>query len=489
MKNFFGSLFWKIWAAFLFILIIISAVYMYISVNTAEMYFQETRQKLDVSIAAHIAGENRCFINGEVNTSVLKQVFHNVMVINPSIEVYLLDTAGTILTYYAPDKIITIKKVPLEPIISIIESDQEVFVLGLDPKNPRSKKAFSASTVFEDELFRGYIYVILGGEEYENASQLVFGSFILRLGVRSMIVALITAAIIGFILIGYITRNMRKIISVINNFQNGDLNARIIMKGKGELNEFAFAFNDMADTIVSNIDEIKKMDNLRRELIANVSHDLRTPLAVIQGYIETVMIKSDSLSEDEKNNYLTTIHSSTQNLLKLVEELFELSKLEAKQIEPNFEKLSIAELLQDIYQKNMVLAKTKNIDLKLEMDEKLPMINADMGMMERVFQNLLDNAFKFTPETGSIIISLTGDNKNIIVKVIDTGFGIDAEYLPNIFDRYQKTKRISVKSNEGLGLGLAIVKKILDLHKININVESEKEKGTVFTLSIPCLPT
>lgn len=488
MKKFFSSLFWKIWAAFIFILLIISVVYMYISVNTAEMYFQETRQKLDVSIATHIAGENRCFIDGEVNTSALKQVFHNVMVINPSIEVYLLDTAGTILTYYAPNKIITIKHVPLDPINRFIESEEEVFVMGLDPKNPETKKAFSASTVFEDEIFRGYIYVILGGEEYENASQLVFGSFILRLGVRSMIVALITAAIIGFIMIGYITRNMRKIISVIHNFQNGNLNARIKMKGKGELNEFAFAFNDMANTIVDNIDEIKKMDNLRRELIANVSHDLRTPLAVIQGYIETVMIKSESLSADERNNYLNTIYSSTQNLSKLVEELFELSKLEAKQIEPNFEKISITELLQDIHQKNIVIAESRNINLTLEMDEKLPMINADISMMERVFQNLLDNAFKFTPENGSIKTSLTGEKKQIKFQIKDSGYGISKEYLPNIFDRYQKAKRISVKSDEGLGLGLAIVKKILDLHEIDIKVESEIDKGTLFILSIPCLP-
>ncbi|MFH2004128.1 MAG: ATP-binding protein [Bacteroidota bacterium] len=485
MKNFFGSLFWKIWASFLFILLIISAVYIYISVFTAEMYFQETRQKLDFSIAEHIAGDNKCFIDGQVNSSALEQVFHDVMVINPSIEVYLLDTTGTILTYYAPNKIISIKRVPLGPITNIIQSGEENFVLGLDPKNPGTEKAFSASKVYEDEKFMGYIYVILGGEEYENASQLVFGSFILRLGVRSMIVALVTAAIVGFIVIGYITRNMRKIISVIHDFQKGNLNSRIKMKGKGELNEFAFAFNDMADTIVNNIDEIKKMDNLRRELIANVSHDLRTPLAVIQGYIETVMIKSESLSPDEKNNYLTTIHSSTQRLLKLVEELFELSKLEAKQVEPKFEKFSIAELVQDIHQKNLVIAQSRKISLELELAEKLPMVNADIGMMERVFQNLLDNAFKFTPENGAIKISL--ENKNGIIKAEfrDSGYGIDKEDIPYIFDRYQKAKRVSVSNTEGLGLGLAIVKKILDLHNIEINVESEKDKGTVFSLTIP----
>ena len=226
------------------------------------MYFQETRQKLDVSIAEHIAKENQCFIDGIVNTSALKQVFHDVMVINPSIEVYLLDTAGTILTYYAPDKIISIKQVPLDPINLFINSIEKNFVMGLDPKNPESQKAFSASKVYEEDNFRGYIYVILGGEEYDNASQLVLGSFILRLGVRSMIVALIMAAVIGFLMIGFITRNMRKIILVLHDFQSGNMKARINMKSKGELNEFANAFNGMADTIVNNLEEIKNMDSL-----------------------------------------------------------------------------------------------------------------------------------------------------------------------------------------------------------------------------------
>src|ERR1035437_6435285 len=133
MTRLFNSLFFRISFVFLLILLVISALYIYISVNTAEMYYQETRQKLDLNIASHIAKDNKCFKDDSVNTDVLKNVFHNVMVINPSIEVYLLDTNGTILTYYAPNKVVKINDVPLGPVKKFISSNEDLFIIGIDP--------------------------------------------------------------------------------------------------------------------------------------------------------------------------------------------------------------------------------------------------------------------------------------------------------------------------------------------------------------------
>jgi len=484
-NRFFTSLFWKIGATFLVTLLILSAVYLYISVYTAEMYFQEASQKLNAEIAPHIAGDNKCFINGEANEEALKEVFHDVMIINPSIEVYLLNTEGKILTYFAPNKVIKLDYVPLGPIKEFIEVGTSTFVMGVDPKNEIVMKGFSASEVYEDSVFMGYIYVILGGEEYESATQFVFGSYMLRLGVRSMAITLIAAALISLIALAFITRNLSKIIYVIRRFKDGDLNARIKLKGGGELGEFADSFNEMADTIVSNIEEMKTMDNLRRELVANVSHDLRTPLATIQGYIETILMKADTLSDEDKKKYMQTIFGSTERLKNLVEELFELSKLEARETVPNPEAFSIAELVQDVQQKNLIIAEPKKIDLSLEFPYDLPLVFADIGMMEKVLQNLLDNAIKFTPDGGNITISLSPQKQEILLSVKDTGAGINSKDLPHIFDRYQKAERTNMHDNVGLGLGLAIVKKILEVHNILIDVKSAEGEGTVFSFKIP----
>lgn len=483
--SFFSSLYWKIAAVFLFALIIISLVYLYIAAFTAEMYFQEASQRLNEEVAKHIAEENQFFVNGEANENTLKKIFHDIMVINPSIEVYLLDTNGKILSYFAPNKEVKLKTVPLEPINEFLKSGASSFVMGADPKNEHIEKTFSAAKVYEGSIQRGYIYVILGGEEFENAASFVVGSYILRLGVRSMTITLIAAAIFSLIALGLITNNLRRMVIVVRRFKEGDLKARINLRSKGELREFADSFNEMADTIVKNIDEIKTMDNLRRDLVANVSHDLRTPLATIQGYLETILIKKDSLSDSEKETYLKTILNSTERLKTLVSELFELSKLEARETKPKPEPFSIAEIVQDIQQKNRVIAEKKNINLSVDFPFDLPQVYADIGMMEKVIQNLLENAIKFTSENGNVLIKLSPQSHDILVEIQDSGHGIGQDELLYIFDRYQRNQRSAQKENEGLGLGLAIVKRILEVHNIEINVDSAKGKGAVFSFRIP----
>jgi len=484
--KFYNSLFWKISAVFLITLIIISIVYLDIAVYTAEMYFEEVIQNMNAEVAAHIADQNQCFSNGKANEDGLKEVFHSIMVINPSMEIYLLDTKGNILTYFAPHKVVKLNSVPIEPIKEFIETGGEKFVMGPDPKNEHGMKGFSAAEVYEGSVLRGYIYVITGGEEYETAMDRLFGSYMLRLGLRSMTITLVATALISLILLVFITRNINKIGTIIRRFKEGDLNARVKLKGKSELTEFADSFNDMADTIVKNIEDMKTMDNLRRELVANVSHDLRTPLATIQGYIETILMKADNLSEEERKSYMQTIFSSTERLKNLVSELFELSKLEARETKPKPEPFSIAELIQDIQQKNIVIAEQKNIKLTLDFPYDLPMAYADIGMMEKVLQNLLDNAVKFTPEGGEVIINLTPEKNNVIVNVRDNGTGIGSKDLPHIFDRYQRAERSGIET-DGLGLGLAIVKKILEVHNIPIDVKSVEGKGTEFSFKVPIL--
>lgn len=450
---------------------------------TAEMYFQEANQKLNADIAPHIASENQAFIDGKANEQILKSVFHNVMIINPSIEVYLLDTNGKILTFYAPDKKIKLDRVPLNQVKKFISTKGEEFTLGVDPKNPGAEKVFSAAPVYEKGKLMGYIYVILASEEYESTMHFLFGSYILRLGLRSMGITLAAAVLITLIALGFIVGNIKKIAAVIRDFKNGNLSARIKKKRKDELGEFTDTFNEMADTIVQNMEDLKTMDNLRRELVANVSHDLRTPLATMQGYLETILIKANSLSEEEKTKYLQTIFKSTERLRKLVDELFELSKLEAREKKPKPEPFSIAELLQDVHQKNLILAEAKKIELKTNFPYDLPLAYADIGMMERVLQNLIDNAIKFTPQGGNIVLQLKKENNDIIISISDSGEGIVDSELSHIFDRYNRSKR--TESNDGLGLGLAIVKKILEVHSIEINVESKKNIGTTFSFKVP----
>lgn len=453
----------------------------------AERHFQEKNQRLNAGIAEGIKSELKPFLNGKLNEEAADHIMHYMMGVNPSIEVYLLSPEGKILNYVAPYKKVKLTEVNLEPVEQFIASNTEIteLILGDDPRNPGKVKVFSASKVEEEGKLIGFIYVILASEEYDTVSDILLGSYIMKLAYRYGLITLIGALIVGMLAIWYITKNLQKVIDTVKKFQNGEMSARIKVEKGGDINTLAEAFNEMADTIVGNIENMKSMENLRRELVGNVSHDLRTPLAVIHGYIETLMIKRENVSPEELEKFLKRALDGTERLKKLVDELFELSKLEAKQIEPSKEAFFINELIDDISQKYSILADEKQIKINSEITNEPCLVYADVSLIERVLQNLIDNAIKYTPENGNIRLKITNDNQQVEIKVCDTGDGIPEDQIPFVFDRYHiGDKRISL-DKKSTGLGLAIVKRILEIHDTTIELTSKIGKGTTFSFNLP----
>lgn len=481
-----NSLYWKISFIFLLMMTTVGIAYVFITQEEAEKHFMEKSQRLNAKIANSIINEVKPFLNGKKTEAATDEIMHHMMAINPSIEVYLLDQQGNIINYVAPYKKIKMEKVSLKPVKEFLNYTGEDCIVGDDPRNPGTQKIFSAASVTENGKLLGYVYVILASEEYDTVSGKLKSSFLLNLGAQTMLITLLTALIIGLLAIWLITKNLRSIISTVRSFQSGNMDARIPEEaGKGELNLLASSFNEMADTIQGNIENLKAMENLRRELVGNVSHDLRTPLAVIHGYIETLMIKNEHLSNEERTKYLNTVFESTEKLKKLVEELFELSKLEAKQITPKKEPFYINELIHDICQKYELLLTRKNISLIPAFKNDIMVVEADIALIERVLQNLIDNAIKFTPEGGKVTIETNEVDRYIEIRVSDTGKGIPEEQIPFVFDRYHiGDKRLSL-DNQNTGLGLAIVKKILEIHDATIKLSSKLNQGTSFAFQLP----
>ncbi|MDX1628919.1 MAG: ATP-binding protein [Fulvivirga sp.] len=479
------GLFWKISLVLLVMLIFLGTAYTVIITSTAEKYAQETHQRLNAPIAKSIVKEVKPFIDGELSEDATDQIMHHMMAINPSIEVYILDARGNILKYVAPYKRVKLERVDLQPIQEFIATEGSTYITGDDPRNPGRHKVFSAAPIIDENELLGYVYVVLASEEYESVAGQMWNSYIMRLGGDAMLITLAGALLLGILAAWLITKNLNKMIRTVKRFQQGDMEARIPVKKTGGVNDLAIAFNEMADTIVGNIENLKSMENLRRELVGNVSHDLRTPIAVIHGYIETLMIKKDQLSKEEREKYLQIILESTEKLRKLVDELFELSKLEAKQINPVKEPFFIHELIHDICQKFQILANEKNVTINASEKKDAPLVYADVSLIERALQNLLDNALKFTPEGGSITVDIDDSDEFVQIKVSDTGPGIPKDQIPFIFDRYHiGDKRISLDKNS-TGLGLAIVKKILEIHDQTIQLTSRLNEGSTFTFQLP----
>ena len=308
-----------------------------------------------------------------------------------------------------------------------------------------------------------------------------------------MLVTLVTTLLAGLLIFWFITRYLNQIISVVKRFKEGHLEERIPVKSSGELKELAITFNEMAQEILSNIEKIKTTENLRRELVANVSHDLRTPLSIIHGYVETMLMKTDSISPEQRTQYLETILKSTERLKKLVGDLFELSKLEAREVKPKKEPFFITELVQDVSQKHRLLAEEKNVTIVPVADKNTPMVHADISLIERVLQNLMDNAIKFSRDGGIVTIETHNHGNDVEVKVTDTGRGIPEEDIPLVFNRYFNLSKSSTRqedpddevSKTSVGLGLAIVKKILEIHDATIHLTSQLNKGSAFSFRLP----
>jgi len=479
----------KLWLVFILIIVLMGASYVFITGYFVNKYNQATTQRVNADIASHLIEEkfqnaSPFLEDGSPNKELFGDLMHDMMAVNRSIEVYLLDKTGEILYSVVLDhsENAPVKSVSLAPIKSFIKDKGENYIVGDDPRKIDKQKIFSAAR-FNIDGREGYIYIILAGKEFELISDNLLAQYFGKLGVGASLLTMLFATLIGLLSIWFLTKNLRLMTQTVRKFREGDLKVRIENPEKSDIEMFAHSFNEMADTIVGNIDKMKSVDTLRRELIGNVSHDLRTPLAVLKGYVETMQMKKDSLTETEKEEYLQITHSNIDKLSNLINQLFEYSKLEAEQIAPVKEPFSITELSYDLIAKFKVIAEQKSVELLLENPQENSMVFADVSLVERALQNLIENAIKFTEPNGKVVLSLKRKNEDIEINITDTGTGIPLSEQPFIFDRYKQVDKSTKK--HGYGLGLAIVKKIMDLHETHITVLSRPKEGSSFIFNLP----
>lgn len=486
MKHFFYTFYGKISIIFFVLLILLGAAQTFISINSSMNFVCETDQTLNRNLARNLATKFEPFVKDSINYAGVEPIIQELMIMNPRVEIYLLDPNGNLVAYFSDPEKIKRDRINLIPIKSFVTNapGSRYPIMGDDPKSLNKKKVFSASLLDMGSGGIGYIYVILGSEIYDNAMNGISGSYILSTTALTFGIILLFGGILGSILFFNLTKRLRNMTDAVRKFGNGNYEGRIKVKSKDEVGQLTFAFNQMADTIAENIEELKQNDILRRELISNVSHDLRSPLASIQGYIETIIMRDDKLSPDERKNFLEIILRGVVNLNNLVNELFELSKFDASQSRVNLEPFSVAELIQDIVLKFQPQAEKKDISLITKMPKDVPFVVGDIAMIDRVISNLIDNALRYTQKNGKISIDMNIEDDELCVNIRDTGEGIPKNDLLHVFDRFYRVEKSRSKNLGGSGLGLAIVKKIIDAHQSDIKVTSKLGEGTQFSFTL-----
>ena len=487
------TLYGKLSVALVAIVLAIAALYAVLTLFTTRHHLQVTEQRLNRDLARDLVADRNLVEEGRINDSALKEMFHDYMTINPSIEIYLIDLEGYILSFSADPGIVKRKRVSLDPVHEFLAGDDAYPLLGDDPRSHDGQKAFSVTAVPSEEDPEGYLYVVLLGERVDSIAALLHTSFIARYSALALIVSVVVGSLAGLVVLRAMTRRLRRLTNHIDRFRGGGFRTfePFAATGPGsgdEIAQLGRAYDEMAARIGEQLDALEKTDSLRREMVAHVSHDLRTPLATLHGYIETLKLKDAELESAERERYLAVALDQSERLRRLVGDLFELAKLDAHEQAPVCEPVSLAELVNDIAQKFQLEARRNGATIEIDAGDALPMVNADIALVERVLENLIDNALSHSPDGGVIRIPVAANRESVRVTVSDSGPGIAPEHLPRVFDRFYQAGNAH-RGTAHAGLGLAIAKRIVELHGARLEVESTLGHGTAFSFQLPaCTP-
>jgi signal transduction histidine kinase len=485
MRTIFHSLFWRIAILFFVVFVIVGGVYVYISLFTAEMYVQETDQRMNRALAALFASRIDGLIEPTVQNEPINAFFRDLEKLHPGVEPYLVDTTGMIITTSLPHPPAS-HMVSLAPIHSYLSDDASGMYLGDDPCGLVEEKVFSVAPVKKangDPL--GYLYIVLHGQEYESLTDRLFDSYILTLGSRSLGVTLAAAIAISLIILAFLLGRLKRLTASVREFGTGNHTVRAPVQSRDEIGDLAGTFNTMADTIQKNIEDLKASDNMRRDFFANISHDLKTPLTSIHGFAETLMLKWKGLPDEQREQYLDTILSRTERLSGMVHQILELSRLESGGAELSVESIDIKDMMSDIFLEFTPHAEKKGISLDSHLTEAPPSLIGDIGLIERALRNLVDNALRHTKSGGTVSVTVSSSGTMAVFHVSDTGEGIPADHVAHIFDRFYRADKSRTGRKTNTGLGLPITKQIVEMHDGTIEVESSENEGTRITLRLP----
>ena len=325
---------------------------------------------------------------------------------------------------------------------------------------------------------------------------------LVELGAELVAAAIAFALLAALLVFNLLTRRLRVLAEEMESFRASNFTQPRRIEWScpegDEIDHLAYSFSELSDHIARQIGQLERLDAQRRELLANVSHDLRTPLTLMQGYLETMLLRQGEMTPAEERSCLEVAARHAERLGRLVADLFELTKLDGQAGRVQGEAFSVSELAQDIAQKFQQPASARGVSVQLDIDAAAPAVVGDIGLVERALENLVENALRHTPAGGQVAIEVEGTSPRVRVRVRDTGCGIAHANRAHVFDRYFQAPRIELPQgavapqcdtpdmpHHHAGLGLAITQRIVALHGGEIQVQSAVGVGTVFSFDLP----
>ena len=464
-----------------FLVVLFAAVQWFVLYRYWLSSADEFEQTLHWGVASEIADLLRDDLSKGYDRDFLLEKLYYFQEINPRFEIALLDENGQLFDDT------TQLVIPRSEIDAFLTPNpyRKLPVYARSPVNPARRTVYSVAPVRVGEV-PAYVYVSLQGGRFSSLRKglidrvLVFGGGVLSL------VLVVVVSVVGIVFSIMLTRRFRRLTDAVHSFAGGTLDTRVSIRGDDEVSKLGEEFNQMADTIVENIDTLKRTDSQRREMVALITHDLGTPLASAQGYLETLTESDISVEPAEQQSYIEKALRGVRTVSRMLREFFELSKLDAPGVKTHIDEFSLDEsLLEEIIPSLEPLARDRSVTLHTEIPENLGKVVGDIELIERVLSNLVENSIRYNKQGGRVDIRCERTAEEVKIIISDTGRGISEQDLPLIFERFFRTDDAQKNECDGTGLGLAIVKKILDVHDREILVESTLGEGSTFSFTLP----
>lgn len=414
-----------------------------------------------------------------------------ISMIHPSLEAYLVDTTGRIVAHTLPPGSPARQHVDLAPVRALAHSQvaPELPMYGEDPRTRDGRALVSLAPVGQ----AGYLYLVLLGEQAARLREESVASSWRTTGWWLLGAALLLG---GMVIVGLqwaVTRRIRHLAGELEAFRNARPastaeSVAAVAKRGDEIDQLRATAQALQERVQLQIHQLEDSERQRSELVSNISHDLHTPLANIRGWLDTLLLSGERLSAAEREQYLRTAVRHCAGLSRRVRELFELSRLESLDAVARPEPFCMTELLHDVIQAHQLSARERGIALRLAEDSIPAPVMADIALIERVLNNLVDNALRHTAAGGMVELAVAVDAERVWVSVADTGRGIASEDLPHIFKRYWTTREPAEGNDHRPGtggLGLAVVQRIVELHGGLVDVRSALNRGTEICFALP----
>ncbi|QFU21039.1 HAMP domain-containing histidine kinase [Shewanella eurypsychrophilus] len=480
-------------------LLISASLIAFILILTIWQWFQfsqdfnrdQVQQSLHKELALHMAHINPLLSQGITSDAALKEAFHDFMLLGPSFEIYTLDPLGQIIAYDANKEKIKRSHIATPPIEAFIHGEQ-LPIKGIDPRSSHSNKIFSATHLKDTSgKITGYLYVIIGGEDFDMWQSLVSEHQAPRIWGGMLLGVMVFSLILFALLARYLTSPLSKLEKDLRLVESQKLDEGLSLshdyRGSLEVRQLSHHIKRLLNKISEQHQAINRQQQARHDFMLHLSHDLKTPLTSLQGYIDTWLL----LPTNERSSDLIEVAAKSGNYIQqLLSQMLELAALENGQIEPDVKETELSLLLQELKLYFTPRADTQKVQLDFDLNLELSVLT-DPQLLLRILSNLVDNAIRYTPSGGVVSIKVISapteaqqQSDHIWLSVSDNGSGMHKHELQAL---QQLRSKPSFKRNDALpqlGVGLAIVRQLLTLLQCNIDINSTPGEGSCFQIEL-----